>query len=381
MTPLVIIGSGLAGYTLAREFRKLDRETPITLVTREAGDFYSKPMLSTALTNGKTAAQLVTTAREAIAAQLNLNVVSGVTVDRIDRVAKTIHAGDTVIAYSNLVLALGADPIRIPIGGNAADAVTSVNELGDYATFRTAIDGKKNIAILGAGLIGCEFANDLIAGGYQVDVIDLAPQPLGRLLPEPAAREIESKLAAAGVRWHLGTTVSEVSRVGNTLRLTCVNGDEIDADAVLSAIGLRPRIALAQSMGLEVAQGVVVDAQLRTSDSSIYALGDCAQVQGHVLPYVMPIMQAARALASVLAGQNAAVSYPAMPVVVKTPAIPTVVSPPAKEAKGDWKIIRSDGALEARFEDAQGRLLGFALLGSATAKRAALTKELPPILN
>lgn len=381
MTPLVIIGSGLAGYTLAREFRKLDRETPITLVTREAGDFYSKPMLSTALANGKTAAQLVTTAREAIAAQLNLNVVSGVTVDRIDRVAKTIHAGDTVIAYSNLVLALGADPIRIPIGGNAADAVTSVNELGDYATFRTAIDGKKNIAILGAGLIGCEFANDLIAGGYQVDVIDLAPQPLGRLLPEPAAREIESKLAAAGVRWHLGTTVSEVSRVGNTLRLTCVNGDEIDADAVLSAIGLRPRIALAQSMGLEVAQGVVVDAQLRTSDSSIYALGDCAQVQGHVLPYVMPIMQAARALASVLAGQNAAVSYPAMPVVVKTPAIPTVVSPPAKEAKGDWKIIRSDGALEARFEDAQGRLLGFALLGSATAKRAALTKELPPILN
>lgn len=266
------------------------------------------------------------------------------------------------------------------MAGDAADAVISVNELSDYAAFRRAIHTKKNVTILGAGLIGCEFANDLIAGGYQVDVIDLAPLPLGRLLPEPAARELQSKLAAAGVRWHLGTTVREVNRAGDQLRLHCASGEVIESDAVLSAIGLRPRTALAQASGLNVAQGIVVDDQLRTNDPVIYALGDCAQVQGHVLPYVMPIMQAARALALVLTGQPSTVSYPAMPVVVKTPAMPTVVSPPAKEARGEWKIIRSQEGLEARYEDAQQHLLGFALLGAATARRAALTKELPPIL-
>lgn len=97
MAPLVIIGSGLAGYTLAREFRKLDRVTPITLVTREAGDFYSKPMLSTALASGKTAEQLITTARDAIATQLNLTVVSEVAVERIDRAAKALHLGQGVV--------------------------------------------------------------------------------------------------------------------------------------------------------------------------------------------------------------------------------------------------------------------------------------------
>jgi rubredoxin-NAD+ reductase len=95
----------------------------------------------------------------------------------------------------------------------------------------------------------------------------------------------------------------------------------------------------------------------------------------------MPIMQAARALAPNLLGQAAALTYPAMPVMVKTPSLPTIVSPPAKGAVGDWKIIPVDGGLEARFESGDGKLLGFALLGSATAQRGALTKELPAILQ
>jgi rubredoxin-NAD+ reductase len=104
-------------------------------------------------------------------------------------------------------------------------------------------------------------------------------------------------------------------------------------------------------------------------------------VEGLVLPYVMPIMQAARALAPNLLGQEVALIYPAMPVMVKTPALPTIVSPPAKGAVGDWKIKAMDDGLEARFESSDGKLLGFALLGSATAQRGPLTKELPPILQ
>jgi rubredoxin-NAD+ reductase len=138
---------------------------------------------------------------------------------------------------------------------------------------------------------------------------------------------------------------------------------------------------LAKAAGIATGAGITVNRQLETSAKNVFAIGDCAEVDGLVLPYVMPIMQAARALAPNLLGQEVALTYPAMPVMVKTPALPTIVSPPAKGAVGDWKIKAMDDGLEARFESSDGKLLGFALLGSATAQRGALTKELPPILQ
>jgi rubredoxin-NAD+ reductase len=275
---------------------------------------------------------------------------------------------------------LGADQIRLALEGNAANEVITVNDLEDYAQFRKTIEGKKRIAILGAGLIGCEFANDLVLGSYEVDVIDLAPQALGRLLPEAAAQALQAKLSAAGVSWHFATTVQSIDRSGDSLLITLANGTVICSDAFLSAVGLRPRLDLAQSAGITTGVGITVNRQLETSAKNVYAIGDCAEVEGLVLPYVMPIMQAARALAPNLLGQATVLSYPAMPVMVKTPALPTIVSPPAKGAVGDWKINSVEGGLEARFESTDGKLLGFALMGTATAQRGALTKELPPIL-
>ena len=128
-------------------------------------------------------------------------------------------------------------------------------------------------------------------------------------------------------------------------------------------------------------RSIQVNRQLETNVPHIYAIGDCAEVEGLVLPYVMPIMQAARALAVTLTSQSTPLTYPAMPVMVKTPALPTIVSPPAKDVMGTWKTQEVEGGLEARFESADGKLLGFVLMGTATAKRAALAKELPPILG
>ena len=278
------------------------------------------------------------------------------------------------------MLSLGSDQILLPLQGNAASEVITVNDLEEYAQFRLAIEGKKRIAILGAGLIGCEFANDLVLGSYEVDVIDLAPQALGRLLPEAAAQMLQSTLSEAGVRWHFATTVQSIDRNGDSLSITLANGSVISSDVFLSAVGLRPRLELAKAAGITTGAGITVNRQLETSAKNVYAIGDCAEVDGLVLPYVMPIMQAARTLAPNLLGQQLALTYPAMPVMVKTPALPTIVSPPAKGAVGAWKINSMDDGLEARFESSDGKLLGFALLGTATAQRGALTKELPPIL-
>jgi rubredoxin-NAD+ reductase len=378
--PIVIIGSGLAGYTVIRELRKLDKDVPITLITREPGYFYSKPMLSTAFANNKLAEQLISSSSEAMATQLNLTVLGNTDVHSIDAQARLLHTSNGEVTYSKLILALGADQIQLQLKGTAADAVMTVNDLEDYARFRQAIDGHKRVAILGAGLIGCEFANDLTLGGYSIDVIDLAAHALGRLLPEAAATALEEKLSAAGVRWHFASTAQSIDAHGDAIRITLVNGDTIDTDVVLSAVGLRPRTQLARDAGIKTGLGIEVNRQLQTNLDSIYAIGDCAETEGLVLPYVMPIMQAARALAPTLLGQAASLQYPAMPVMVKTPAYPIVVSPPAKGAQGQWNSTEVDGGMLCRFESPDGQLLGFALLGSATAERAALVKLLPPVL-
>ena len=378
---IVIIGSGLAGYTVVREIRKLDKTVPLTLVTREPGYFYSKPMLSTALASNKEAAQLISTPADGMATQQEMTIMSECDVISINPDKQTIQTNKGEVTYGKLVMALGSDQIRLPLQGNAANTVMTVNDLEDYALFRKAIVGKKKVAILGAGLIGCEFANDLVLGDYEVDVIDLAPQALGRLLPEAAALELQQKLSDAGVRWHLSTTVQAIDHQAESLQVTLANGKTITCDVFLSAVGLKPRIELAKVTGINVGTGIQVNRQLETNLKNIFAIGDCAEIEGLVLPYVMPIMQAARALAPTLLGQATALTYPAMPVMVKTPALPTIVSPPAKGAEGRWTTTPVEGGLEARFESADGKLLGFALMGTATAQRGALTKELPAILT
>lgn len=365
---IVIIGAGLAAITLVRELRKRDAETDITLITADAGHFYSKPMLSNGLAAGKTAASLVMTERDALASQLKVTILHGTQVTGIDARAHEVITPRGAIGYGRLILALGAQPIRLPLKGDGAGDVLSINHLEDYGRYRQQLSGKRRVALLGAGLIGCEFANDLRIGGFDVDVFDIAPQPLGRLLPADAAAVYRQGLEAAGVRFHFGASVQQVDRIGTAYRLTDNTGAVTEADLVVSAVGLRPETAMAAAAGLSVNRGIVTDASLRTSDGDIYALGDCAEVAGQVLPFVMPIMHQAKALAATLTGTPTAVVYPIMPVVVKTPACPAVVCPPAPGVTGQWQVVITPGNAEALYLTDAGQLAGFALVGGEAAK-------------
>ena len=379
--PLVILGTGLAGYTLAREFRKLDKETPLLILSRDHAGFYSKPMLSNALAGKKTAATLVMKQVDKMAAELNATLRPHAVVEQIDTAARTLRlAGGELIAYRDLVLAVGADPIRLPLQGDAAEAVLSVNDLDDFARFAERLEGVKSVAILGAGLIGCEFANDLLAREITPTLIDLADRALPRLLPPAASERLQSKLESVGAGFRFGVSVQRVDRAARGVVLTLSDGSSLSADLVLSAIGLRPRTSLAAEAGIVVNRGIVTNRLLATSAANVHAVGDCAEVDGHTLPFVMPIMQQARALAATLAGTPTPVLYPAMPVIVKTPACPTVVCPPPLDASGAWVVTQSDEACDARFMSGDGQLLGFALLGTATAQRQALVGQVPGLL-
>jgi rubredoxin-NAD+ reductase len=377
MDPIVVIGSGLAGYTVIRELRKLDASVPVTLVTSDAGDFYAKPALSNALAQGKSAAQLVTTPAEVMATQLGIHLLNHAAVQGINTATRTIGTTRGELRYAKLVLALGADPIRLDLGGDAAEAVMAVNDLSDYAAFRERLEQARHVAILGAGLIGCEFANDLAAAGYRVTVIAPSAQPLANLLPEAAGQAVSQGLAEVGVYWVFGHRAQAVShRPRGGLEVTLDDGSTIEADLVLSAVGLRPRTELARMAGIAVNRGIVVDAHLQTSTPEVYAIGDCAEIEGQVLPYVQPIMHAAKSLAKTLAGEATAVAFPPMPVVVKTPACPVATQPVPPEMEGIWHCEQTTDGLRMVCAAPDSRLIGFALTGKRTAERTALARQL-----
>ena len=378
--PLVIVGTGLAGYNLAREWRKLDSETPLLLITADDGRSYSKPMLSTGFGKNKDADGLSMAEPGAMAEQLKAEVRTHTRISGIDPGHKQLWIGEEAVPYRDLILAWGAEPIRVPVAGDAQDAILPINDLEDYARFRTAAAGKQRLLLLGAGLIGCEFANDLSLGGYQVELVAPCEQVMPGLLHPAAAAAVQAGLESLGARFHLGPVLASLNHKGAALEAHLSDGSVLACDLVLSAVGLRPRTELAAAAGLAVNRGVVVDRLLQTSHANIYALGDCAEVDGLNLLYVMPLMTCARALAQTLAGKPTAVSYGPMPVTVKTPVCPLVVSPPPRGLQGEWSVEGSGGDIKALCRDSSGALLGYALTGTAVQEKLALNKALPALL-
>ena len=385
VAPVVIIGTGLAGYNLAREFRKHDTDTPLLLITADDGRFYSKPMLSTGFTRNTTADQLATADAAEMASQLQAEILTDSRVATLHPEQHYLKLEDgRQLRYSKLVLAWGAAVIEPPLSGTAMDKVYSVNDLADYSRFRQALtdSGASKLLIIGAGLIGSEFANDLCNGGYQIEAVEPLAYTLPTLLPEEAGKAVQEALEEEGVRYHFGTVVDTVDTApdGAGVIATLADGSTVEADLVVSAIGVRPRLELAQAAGIEVGRGIIADRLLRTSAEDVYTLGDCAEVEGLVLYYVAPLMACARALGKTLAGQPTPVAYPGMPVTIKVPACPVVVSPPPRDGAGDWQIRRDGHAVVAEFRTADGGLLGFALTGGGTAEKLKLQKQLPPLL-
>lgn len=385
--PVIIIGTGLAGYGVAKEFRKYDQDTPLILISGDDGRSYSKPMLSTGYTKNTTADDLAQLDAGSMGKQLKASVWTMTEVSEIDTANQTVKIGDaqTAIHYGKLVLALGADVIRPPLQGDGLDYVYSVNDLLDYDDFRQAMakNEVKKVCLIGGGLIGCEFTNDLLNGGFEVEAVDPLGYCLPTLLPEPAGKAVQRALEEKGAKFHFGPLVTAVDKApqGGVV-VTLNNGSTIEADLVVSAVGVRPRTALAAAAGLECGRGIKVNRRLETSAPNVYALGDCAEVDGLVLVYVAPLMAAARALGKTLAGEPVDVAYPAMPVTIKTPACPVVVNPPPRDAQGEWQIQSEGDDVVAEFRDASGQLLGFALTGAqGTKEKLRLQKELPPLLS
>ena len=374
---IVVIGSGLAGYGVLRELRKLAPDARLTLVTRDDGHFYSKPALSTALAKGKVADTLVTTPAEKMVAQLRLDLRAGRDVEAIDREDKAVLTTGGPIFYDKLVLALGADPVRPPIDGDAAHRALAVNNLDNYRAFRAILPEGARVLVMGGGLVGTEFANDLSATGYTPVVVDMLPHPLAQLVPAGVGSAIREALTAKGVEWHLGRKVVAIHKSDTGIRAELDGGETIEAAAVLSAVGLRPHLQLATDAGLDVARGIVVDQTGRTSDPHIYAIGDCAQYPQGLAAYVTPIMAAARAIAPSVLGTPTEIRFPPLSVQVKTTACPIVLLPAPQGVEGAWEETANDEkGLKYLFRDRRGAVRGYVFTQDYCQERMDMDRAL-----
>lgn len=373
---IVVIGSGLAAYSLVREFRKLDSDTPVLIISQDDGHSYSKPMLSTGFTKNKSADDLSMADPGKMATQLKASIRNFTTVTKVDPQNSSIQINDEVIPYSKLVLALGAKVNKLNFPGSNLSKVVSINDLMDYRAFRKLLAPKQHVLIMGAGLIGCEYANDLIIGGYSVTVVDPASTAMNGLIPTEAGNALATGLKDAGANMLFEHYVHQIDELEDgSLCATLENGQKIPCDLVISAIGLKANIDLAEQAGITCGRGIITDHFLETSATNIFALGDCAETLNEVRLYVLPLMASARALAKTLSGDKTAVHFGIMPVATKTPACPVVAVPPKRES-GTWIFEIENNGVIGRFNNASNRTCGFVLTGDAIKQKANLIKEM-----
>ncbi|SHE74310.1 rubredoxin-NAD+ reductase [Modicisalibacter ilicicola DSM 19980] len=382
--PLTILGTGMAGLGLARQLRARGSTRPITLITADSGDDYSKPLLSTGFAKGVSPQGLVSRTALEVADALQAVVRTHTRVDAIDTRAAELVLGAERLAYGELVIATGAAP-RPPfdIPDSLAGRAFTINDLDDYRAFHaalTALERPGRVAIIGAGLVGCEYANDLRAGGHEVTMIAPEHTPLARLLPEPLGRALGEAFAAIGIELELGRGLEALQGEGANVALSLDDGQSLEADLILIATGLVPRHELARQAGLEAgSEGIHTDRFLRTSMPGIHALGDVACVDGINAMYVQPLQASAKALAATLDGSPTAVSYGPWPVLVKTPACPVVALPP-RRSPARWRVEGEGADLAALAEDAEGQLMGFALTGRCVRRKVELARAAPALL-
>lgn len=354
---VVIIGSGFAARQLVKHIRKLDAHLPVTLIAGDSADEYNKPELSHVISRGQHADDLTRQTGAAFAQAFNLTLHAHTQVTSLDPQRKTVSGGGQTWAYSKLVLATGAKARILPVPGGE-DMIT-LNSQAEFRRYETRLFDARRILVVGGGLIGCELAMDLCRAGKQVTLVDKAPAILPALLPVHLSAPLHCALTKAGVTVLTGQQLHCIEPHADGLRISLEKGIQFSVDDVISATGLQPETTLARQAGLAVNQGIQVNQKLQTSDPAIFALGDCAEINGQCLPYLQPGQLSALTLAQNLTGQDVTLSLPPALVKVKTPSLPLQLAGQPLREDLHWKIAVTTNGMAAQGYDNDETLCAF----------------------
>jgi len=361
---VVIVGAGQAGWSTARALRSAGFDGPISLVTACDGTVYSKPALSVCGGKGIAPDALAQQSGAELAGELGVRLLAQTFAIELDVARRRVMTTRGTLRYRHLVLASGARARRLNLEGAGTTRLFSVNDLQAYRAFRQAFDAATmrlaasgrpvRLLIIGAGLVGCEFANDLASLGARVSLLDAAAWPLQTRLDRDCGEQLRDALANQGVWFDPGVRLgpvgipagaadaSDAASVLLEWSSACGTRQTRAFDLGLMAVGVQAETRLAQRAGLAVEKGIVVDARsLATSSPNVYALGDCAEIDGHLGCTIEPIHRQASTIAGEITGVHQPFEMRSPVWVVKTPCLPLT--------------IRSDGVTLASVDRASGR--------------------------
>lgn len=372
---IVIIGAGLAGWHVIDAIRAKDKDIPITLITADSGDRYHKPMLTMAISQNKQAADLVRATGKDAAAAAGITLLANTSVTDIDAATQQLqlissmrsdpaNTNYATIGYDKLVLALGAHPIfpkSLP-----QELVWHVNHIERFSELQEQLaTGAQRVAIIGAGMVGTEIAEDLLKAGHEVTLMDLNNAPLSQMLPAQATARIAKAIESQGIHFLGGCLVSDVTRNDDGslqvsyARLAVANDDNesqnaqtITVDHVIASTGLTVDGKLPAAAGIEFDSrtGIVVDAPtLRTKTAHIYAIGDCMSINGVACRYVAPLRAQAATIADDILGlEHGGYDHKPPMIRLKNKAI-SVMATGVPRAEGNWQV-KADNADELIME-------------------------------
>ncbi|NJJ56067.1 MULTISPECIES: FAD-dependent oxidoreductase [unclassified Pseudomonas] len=340
---IVVVGAGLAGWAAVEAIRTLDAEIPITLISACVGNLYHKPELSVALSRGITADAIVRESANDAAKRLGVKLYTETFVVGLATGSHQLRTTRGALQYTKLILAQGAKPILPP--EFPAHLCWRVNDLAGWSGLQIQLArAPQRVAIVGAGMIGCEMAEDFAKAGHEVTLIDRQTLPLGGLLPTQAAERLKASQLKCGIDYIGGVQVAKITDLGAGVKsITTTCGVVIEVDHIVAAIGLATENRLARIAGLEFERGIKVNpATLRTSSPDVFALGDCVSLDGMACRFIEPIAKQARAIAHEALGIPGAAYVHAQPVIrLKTRSLPIEIHG-SPRPEGEWIVLEED---------------------------------------
>jgi nitrite reductase (NADH) large subunit len=301
---ILVVGNGMVGHHFVEQLRGANKDCSITVIGGEPRPAYDRVHLSDVFA-GKAPEALALTSREHYT-ELGVECHFGDPVAAIEPEQHRVStAGGRTFCYDKLVLATGSYPFVPPIKGGDRRECLTYRTIDDLGAIRAQASSSRVGVVVGGGLLGLECANALKNLGLQTHVVEFAPGLMGVQLDDGGSQVLGKKIATLGVQVHTDKATREITD-GDSCRLKMCFADdsELEADLIVFSAGIRPYDQLAKDCGLEVGErgGVVIDYHCRTSDSDIYAIGECALFGGRIFGLVAPGYRMAEAAASQLAG-------------------------------------------------------------------------------
>jgi nitrite reductase [NAD(P)H] large subunit len=306
---LVVIGNGMAGLRTIEEMLKHQGggRFCITVFGAEPHVNYNRIMLSSVLAGDKTMDDIVINPH-AWYEENGIALMAGDPVKRIDRQTRTVTSGSGIsVHYDRLLIATGSRPLAPPIPGLGLPGVCAFRDIADVEKMIAASRAHKRAVVIGGGLLGLEAAWGLKQRGMSVALVHLMPTLMERQLDAAAGQLLQRDLDRRGIAFFTDGQTEEIAGSERAEGVRLADGRFIPADLVVLAIGIRPNIDLARAAGLEVNRGIVVTDDMRTSDSDIFAVGECTEHRGQVFGLIAPIWDQAKVCAARLAGDGMAV--------------------------------------------------------------------------